>query len=128
MKARPERGPARELPARRGIARWVCYVATFAATILASSSAWATTITLSDASSDATPASVLDATFEFNVLGFDTLELVVTNDTTAPDEFNINELRRRCKLLELNAGGSCDVLRTRLRVHFRGMAGAVVAA
>ena len=43
-------------------------------------------------------------------------------------EFNINELRRRCKLLELNAGGSCDVLRTRLRVHFRGMAGVVVAA
>ena len=44
------------------------------------------------------------------------------------DEFNINELRRRCKLLELNAGGACDVLRTRLRVHFRGMAGVVVAA
>jgi hypothetical protein len=90
MKARSERGPARQLRGRRGIARRVWYAATFAAAILASSSARATTITLSDASSDATPASSLDATFVFNVLAFDTLELVVTNDTTAPHEFDIN--------------------------------------
>ena len=44
------------------------------------------------------------------------------------DEFSIGELRRRCELLELNASGSCSVLRTRLRVHFRGIASVVVAA
>jgi len=56
------------------------------------SSASAATIYLSSVSSDETPAGVLDATFELSVLGGDTLELVVTNDTTAPNAFNINEV------------------------------------
>lgn len=56
------------------------------------STASASTITLSDVSSDATPASTLDATLEFNVLGGATLELIATNLTTAPDLFNISEL------------------------------------
>ncbi len=48
-------------------------------------------ITISTLSSDATDPGVLDATFEFTVaLGVLTLE--VTNDTTAPNTFNINEL------------------------------------
>jgi hypothetical protein len=52
----------------------------------------AATITLSDVSSDATPASTLDATLDFNVLGGITLEVIATNLTTAPDEFSISEL------------------------------------
>jgi hypothetical protein len=52
----------------------------------------ALTLYLSSASSDATPASTLDATFDFSVVGGDTLLLTVTNDTTAPDEFNINQV------------------------------------
>ena len=56
------------------------------------STASASTITLSDVSSDATPASTLDATLEFNVLAGATLELIATNLTTAPDLFNISEL------------------------------------
>ncbi len=54
------------------------------------SSAGAATITLSSMSSDATPASVLDATFVFMITGASELTLTVTNDTTAPDEFIIN--------------------------------------
>ena len=54
-------------------------------------SAGATPVTLSIFSSDYTPASVLDATFDFSVVG-STLTLVATNDTTAPDEFNINQV------------------------------------
>jgi hypothetical protein len=50
----------------------------------------ASTITLSDVSSDATPASTLDATLDFMVIGGDELQLTVTNLTTAPNEFNIN--------------------------------------
>jgi hypothetical protein len=42
-------------------------------------------------SSDATPASQLQATFDFNVVGSDLL-LDVTNDTVAPAEFNISEI------------------------------------
>lgn len=52
----------------------------------------ALTLDLSSASSDLTPASTLDATFGFSVVGGDTLTLTVTNDTTAPDEFNINQV------------------------------------
>lgn len=64
----------------------------FAASALAVGNAHAAVITLSDASSDATPASVLDATLDFVVIGGNTLQLTVTNDTTAPNEFNINEV------------------------------------
>ena len=54
--------------------------------------AHSTTITLSIASSDATPAADLDATFGFSFDGIDTLTLTVTNTTTSPNEFNINEI------------------------------------
>lgn len=60
--------------------------------LLLASAGSATTITLSDASSDATDASTLDATLAFSVIGGDTLQLVLTNDTTAPDAFNINQV------------------------------------
>jgi hypothetical protein len=53
--------------------------------------AGATPVTLSLYSSNGTPASVMDATFDFSVVG-STLTLSVTNDTTAPDEYNINEV------------------------------------
>ena len=49
-------------------------------------------VVLSDESTDSTPADVLDATVVFDVIGGNTLELSVTNDTTAPDDFNINEV------------------------------------
>jgi hypothetical protein len=57
-------------------------------------SAGATAISLSDVSSEpGIPASVLDATLDFSTInGNPRLILTVTNDTTAPDEFNINEL------------------------------------
>jgi hypothetical protein len=64
----------------------------FLATLLAPLSAAAVSITLSTVSSDTTPAADLDATFDFSVAG-SVLTLVVTNDTTAPDDvFNINEI------------------------------------
>jgi hypothetical protein len=48
---------------------------------------------LSDFSSDTTPAAVLDARLDFsNVLPGDEMELTVTNLTTAPDEYFINEI------------------------------------
>jgi hypothetical protein len=53
--------------------------------------AQASMIMISTHSSDETPASVLDATMDFQVLG-STLTLTVTNDTTAPDEYLINQL------------------------------------
>jgi hypothetical protein len=51
----------------------------------------ADTITLSSVSSDETPASDLDATFDFSVLDT-TLTIVVTNTTTEPNTFNVNEI------------------------------------
>jgi hypothetical protein len=65
----------------------------FLGTLLACLPASATpiTVTLSSHSSDATPASWLDATFEFDVSGT-TLTLEVTNTTSSPTEFNINEV------------------------------------
>jgi hypothetical protein len=58
------------------------------------SSAQATTIILSDMSSDATPASQLDATFDFSNADInDQITLTVTNDTLGSlAEFNINEI------------------------------------
>jgi hypothetical protein len=61
-------------------------------TLLLSAAAQAGTITLSDVSSDLTPASTLDATIDFQVIGGDTLQLTATNGTSAPDLFNITEL------------------------------------
>ncbi len=58
----------------------------------------ATTIILSNVSSDATPVSQLAATLDFVVDDFDLgnpgdeLMLTVTNQTTSPNEFNINEV------------------------------------
>jgi len=60
--------------------------------LLIASTASASTITLSDVSSDATPASTLDATLDFMVIGGDTLQLTATNLTLAPDDFNVAEL------------------------------------
>jgi hypothetical protein len=60
--------------------------------LLVTSSAAASTITLSDVSSDLTPASTLDATLDFAVIGGDTLQLTATNLTLAPDEFNVSEV------------------------------------
>jgi hypothetical protein len=52
----------------------------------------ALTITLSDMSSDGTPAGTLDATFDFSIIGGSQLEIVLSNNTTVPDEFNINQI------------------------------------
>ena len=60
--------------------------------LLVASVASASTITLSDVSSDLTPASTLDATLDFLVIGGDTLQLTATNLTLAPDEFNVSEV------------------------------------
>jgi hypothetical protein len=78
--------------------------------VLAASSGSASTIFLSDESSDETPAAVLDATLDFMVIGGDTLQLTATNDTTAPDEFNIN-------LIAWNASGDVSGLTLLTAVH-----------
>ena len=57
-----------------------------------SASALAGTITLSQASSDMTPASVLDAVVMFEILGGDTLEITLDNTTPDPGGYAINEL------------------------------------
>jgi hypothetical protein len=67
------------------------FFAAILASFVAALPAAATSITLSTASSDETPAADFDATFDFSVSST-TLTLVVTNDTTAPNEFNINEI------------------------------------
>jgi hypothetical protein len=48
-------------------------------------------ISLSDMSSDATPAGDLDAIADFSIVGGDELVIVLSNATTAPNEFNINK-------------------------------------
>lgn len=58
------------------------------ASALVAGAASATTISLSDVSSDATPASQLDASFDFSVAG-STLTLTVTNTGS---DFNINQV------------------------------------
>jgi hypothetical protein len=50
----------------------------------------ASTLNLSDASSDLTPASTLDATLDFQVFGGNQLQLTLTNNTSGADEFNVN--------------------------------------
>jgi hypothetical protein len=65
--------------------------AAFLAALLAPLPAAAVSITLSTASSDTTDAADLDATFDFSVSS-STLTLKVTNDTTDPNAFNINEI------------------------------------
>jgi hypothetical protein len=62
------------------------------AALALSTSAGATPVTLSTHSSEVPLGpSVLDATFDFSVAGT-TLTLSAVNDTTAPDEFNINQV------------------------------------
>ncbi len=53
----------------------------------------ASTISLSKYSSDETPPSVLDALLEFTITGGGAeLTLAVSNDTTAPSEFDVNQV------------------------------------
>lgn len=52
----------------------------------------ASTIILSEYSADSTPASVLDATLDFTITDIAELTFSVTNDTTAPDEYDMNML------------------------------------
>ena len=59
--------------------------------LLCPSDAAASTIQCCTISSDATPASQLQSTFDFQVSGA-TLTLRVDNDTVVPSEFNINEI------------------------------------
>jgi hypothetical protein len=60
--------------------------------ILLGGGAQAGTIVLSDVSSDLTPASTLDATLDFQILGGDTLQLTAMNNTSGADEFNVNQI------------------------------------
>jgi hypothetical protein len=60
--------------------------------LLGPSMAQALPIALSEMSSDATPAGDLDAIADFSIVGGDELVIVLSNTTTAPDEFNMNEL------------------------------------
>lgn len=71
--------------------RWWISLLFAVAAISLSVSAGATQVTLSSVSSDVTPASILDATFDFSVAGMN-LTVVVNNDTAAPYAFNINEM------------------------------------
>jgi hypothetical protein len=66
-------------------------LAAVAASIALSLPAAAASVVLSDESSNGTPASFFDATLDFSVVGT-TLTLVVTNDTSAPDAYNVNEI------------------------------------
>ncbi len=59
--------------------------------VLAGSGAGATTVPCCDASSDATPASQLDITFDFSVVGT-TLTVTVTNNDGGGFGFNVNEI------------------------------------
>jgi hypothetical protein len=73
--------------------RTLCSIGLAVVTVgLSAAAGNAAIIGLSDLSSDLTPASTLDATLDFQVLGGVQLQLTVTNDTSAPDEFNINAI------------------------------------
>jgi hypothetical protein len=63
-----------------------------AALLTSGTAAQATTITLSTASSDETDPNLLSATFEFQITGATELTLTVTNDTTSPNAYNINQI------------------------------------
>lgn len=67
-------------------------LALLVALALAGGAAQASTLTLSDVSSDETDAAVLAATLEFQITGASELTLSVTNDTTAPAAYVINEI------------------------------------
>ena len=55
-------------------------------------SASALSITLSEMSSDGTPASTLDAVLDFTIVNGNQLQIVVSNNTSGSDEFNINQV------------------------------------
>ena len=55
-------------------------------------SASALSITLSEMSSDGTPAATLDAVLDFTIVGGDQLQIVASNTTSGSDEFNINQV------------------------------------
>ena len=61
-----------------------------ACAISVSSASQAVTLTLSDVSSDATPAANLSGSITLAVLGGNVLSLTLENQTSAPDAFNIN--------------------------------------
>jgi len=72
--------------------RWVLLAVVGGAIALSlGSSANATQVQCCDASSDATPASQLDITFDFSVVGT-TLTLTVTNNDGGGFGFNVNEI------------------------------------
>jgi hypothetical protein len=85
------RGPASARIPRGVFVRRPALAFIFLAIFSIAAPAGATSVDLSLFSSDSTPASVLDANFDFSVLGT-TLTLTVTNDTNAPDDYNINEI------------------------------------
>ena len=73
-----------------GRSRALCFLAALALTFGWSTIATAGTLTLSDSSSDSTPASLLSATLDFSNPVGSQVTLTVTNDTTAPNEYFIN--------------------------------------
>ncbi|MEO1933302.1 MAG: PEP-CTERM sorting domain-containing protein [Myxococcales bacterium] len=74
---------------RFGIRGAVFSLALMAAVTFAATS-FATTLSLSDVSSDATPAASLSGSITLDVLGGNTLSLTLSNQTSAPDAFLIN--------------------------------------
>jgi hypothetical protein len=69
--------------------RHIALTAAAALGLAPAASASIMTLFLSTHSSDETAADMLDATVDFSVVGL-TLTIDITNDTLAPDEFNIN--------------------------------------
>lgn len=63
-----------------------------AASAFLGSTASAASLTLSDLSSDETPAEVFDATYDFQITGPNELTLSVSNDTLAPDLYWLREI------------------------------------
>jgi len=64
--------------------------ASLAAVLAFASTSSATTLTLSDVSSDATPVGTLSGTITLAIVGGNVLSLTLENQTSAPDAFNIN--------------------------------------
>jgi len=68
------------------------FALSLAALLLLAAPASGSTLVLSQFSSDETPASVLDATLVFQITGANELTLSVTNDTSAPDAYLLDEV------------------------------------
>ena len=76
--------------ARNARKKFVQIVALAISAVGVSTAGQATTLTLSDVSSDATPAASLSGTITLAVLGGNVLSLTLENQTSSPSEFNIN--------------------------------------